>query len=219
MIEHFYKSIEGCFTFAEFYAYVAHEPFAHPSWHGVEVGALWGQSGACLGVELLNAQETRETVGIYTKIHLDLIEQSAHGATIMRNLEPLGVGHPVGVLSPMSSLHASTLYPDGSLAFVMLDADHTLAAVRADIAAWWPKIRRGGILAGHDFSHYYPGVMRAALEAFPRLNVWAGSLWPDETVHGKRRDDAENDLRARSATGEPVDFHPVWWVRKLGKEV
>ena len=106
------------------------------------------------------------------------------------------------------------MYTDNSLDFVMLDADHTLASVLADIAHWWPKVRAGGILAGHDFSHYFPGVMRAALEAFPRINVWAGSLWPDDTVTRQRRDEAEKDIRARSAHGGPDDFHAVWWVRK-----
>lgn len=40
---------------------------------------------------------------------------------------------------------------DGMLDFAFIDADHSLAAVRADIAAWWPKIKKGGILSGHDY--------------------------------------------------------------------
>ncbi len=40
---------------------------------------------------------------------------------------------------------------DASLDFVYLDADHTYSAVSADIAAWWPKVRVGGTLAGHDY--------------------------------------------------------------------
>jgi hypothetical protein len=40
---------------------------------------------------------------------------------------------------------------DGELDFVYLDADHTYEAVKADIAAWWPKVRVGGTLGGHDY--------------------------------------------------------------------
>ena len=51
----------------------------------------------------------------------------------------------------MLSLEAAVLIADGTLDFVYLDADHSYAAVKADIAAWWPKVRKGGILAGHDY--------------------------------------------------------------------
>jgi len=37
------------------------------------------------------------------------------------------------------------LFPD----WVYLDGDHT--QVDQDIAAWWPKIKRGGWLTGHDY--------------------------------------------------------------------
>ncbi len=40
---------------------------------------------------------------------------------------------------------------DASLDFVYLDADHTYSAIKSDIAAWWPKVRVGGTLAGHDY--------------------------------------------------------------------
>lgn len=35
--------------------------------------------------------------------------------------------------------------------FVFLDGNHSYDAVVADIAAWWPKVKAGGILAGHDY--------------------------------------------------------------------
>lgn len=40
---------------------------------------------------------------------------------------------------------------DETLDFVFLDADHTYAAVRRDLRAWWPKLRRGGLFCGHDY--------------------------------------------------------------------
>lgn len=41
--------------------------------------------------------------------------------------------------------------PDRSLDFVYIDANHRLEFVVADLAAWVPKVRRGGIIAGHDY--------------------------------------------------------------------
>jgi hypothetical protein len=209
MIEHFYKSIHGCFTFPDFYAFVAdgRREANAGGWHGVEVGALDGQSAACLAIELA----ARDWVKL--PFRLDLVELSANASKIRANLGP--VAAVLGAIhSPCSSVEASRNYADDSLDFVMLDADHTLQSVRDDIAHWWPKVRGGGILSGHDFSHYFPGVMRAALEAFPRLNVWRGSPWPDDSVGEPQRSEAERDLRARSAHGGSDDFHSVWWVRK-----
>lgn len=39
-----------------------------------------------------------------------------------------------------------------SFDFVFIDAEHTFDAVTADITAWFPLIRPGGLLMGHDFS-------------------------------------------------------------------
>ena len=49
------------------------------------------------------------------------------------------------------STTCAPLYPDGSFDFVYVDARHDYASAMEDIRAWWPKVRRGGILAGHDY--------------------------------------------------------------------
>lgn len=38
-----------------------------------------------------------------------------------------------------------------SLDFVFIDADHSYNAVKEDLAAWVPKVRKGGIVSGHDY--------------------------------------------------------------------
>lgn len=66
----------------------------------------------------------------------------------------------VAVLSPhrervsiirMESLSYAATVHDGALDFVYIDGCHQRAAVRADLNAWWPKVKTGGVLAGHDF--------------------------------------------------------------------
>ncbi len=46
---------------------------------------------------------------------------------------------------------ASAHLPSESLDFVYLDARHDFESVREDIAARWPLVRPGGMLAGHDY--------------------------------------------------------------------
>lgn len=42
-------------------------------------------------------------------------------------------------------------FQDGTLDFVYLDGDHRGEQVEKDLTLWWPKVKPGGILAGHDF--------------------------------------------------------------------
>lgn len=49
------------------------------------------------------------------------------------------------------SVEAAATVPDGSLDFAYVDANHRFEYVVEDIAAWLPKVRKGGIIAGHDY--------------------------------------------------------------------
>lgn len=57
---------------------------------------------------------------------------------------------------------------DSSLDFAYIDANHAESFVRQDIALWWPKIKPGGMLAGHDIlkcgKEVDAGIQRAVRE-------------------------------------------------------
>lgn len=68
------------------------------------------------------------------------------------------------------------------LDFVYIDADHRYEHAKADIAAWWPAIRPGGLLCGHDYldgfdGHTQFGVKQAVDEFFLGLARPATDLW------------------------------------------
>lgn len=46
---------------------------------------------------------------------------------------------------------------DGSLDFVFIDGNHQYPDVKQDIADWYPKVRKGGILSGHDYYNFASG--------------------------------------------------------------
>lgn len=52
------------------------------------------------------------------------------------------------------SVDAAASVPDGSLDLVYIDANHVYSAVLEDLAFWAPKVRSGGIVAGHDFRKF-----------------------------------------------------------------
>jgi|WetSurMetagenome_2_1015567.scaffolds.fasta_scaffold04766_2 hypothetical protein len=63
-------------------------------------------------------------------------------------------------------------YPDASIDLAFVDALHTYEDTRQIIEAYLPKIRVGGILAGHDYEPAkYPGVVRAVTELLPGASV------------------------------------------------
>jgi predicted O-methyltransferase YrrM len=62
----------------------------------------------------------------------------------------------------MHSLAAALqLAQEQPLDFVYIDGDHRFPAVIKDMLAYWPLIRSGGIMAGHDYDEDQPGVRDA----------------------------------------------------------
>ena len=47
---------------------------------------------------------------------------------------------------------------DSSLDFVYIDSNHEFEFVVRDLAAWIPKVRQGGIIAGHDYDARYKAI-------------------------------------------------------------
>jgi len=52
------------------------------------------------------------------------------------------------------SPEAAKRFSDGTLDFVFIDGNHLYENVSADISAWWPKLRAGGLMTGHDYGVY-----------------------------------------------------------------
>lgn len=69
-------------------------------------------------------------------------------------------------------------FPDHSVDFVYIRVGHDYSKVRAHILAWLPKVKPGGVIAGHDYDESHPGVMRAVREAFvPGAIETTGRSW------------------------------------------
>ena len=60
------------------------------------------------------------------------------------------------------SMEAVRDFEDNSLDAVYIDGNHRYDSVVADMAAWWPKVKDGGIVAGHD---YYENIALAVSNA------------------------------------------------------
>lgn len=96
-----------------------------------------------------------------------------------RNMEEAGVIDSIRPLK-MPSVAAAQLFADKTLDFVFIDADHTCDAVQADIAAWRPKIKSGGTLAGHDWNTY-GSVQQAVTAMLGQDFTVEGNCWIHES--------------------------------------
>jgi predicted O-methyltransferase YrrM len=74
-----------------------------------------------------------------------------------------------------SSENASALFEDEFFDMVYIDADHAYDSVKSDIKYWFPKVKQGGFIAGHDF--WLDGVLRAVHEMQQPFKMYSDSSW------------------------------------------
>lgn len=134
----------------------------------VEIGSWKGKSSAYMAVEIANSGKSIDFVcvdtfegGLEHINHPDL-----HNLYDVFNSNMSSLKNYYRDLR-MTSLEASKLFDDKSIDFVFIDAGHDYENVRNDILAWKPKVKDGGILAGHDYVYTWPGVIKAVDEMFP----------------------------------------------------
>jgi len=106
-------------------------------------------------------------------------------ATCAANLVAAGVSASVRLI-PASTQDAAQ-YWQGPIDCLYIDADHTYAAVLADLEAWVPHVRLGGLILGDDYGNpAFPGV-RMAWNYFAEdhdLTLSHGPAHPDiPTMH------------------------------------
>jgi len=161
-----YYELYGHFDFENAYDIIANN--LKPKDIFVEVGSAWGKSALYM-MEKLYAQN--KSIDFYC---IDIFTQ----AEDIDNLEfPFGNGKEYRMKFKNQTLYydfiynisnsyakafkpipirtysdlGANLFKDNSCKAVFLDAAHDYESVSKDLNAWWPKIKNGGILSGHDF--------------------------------------------------------------------
>lgn len=66
----------------------------------------------------------------------------------------------------MTSLEASLRVEDASLDFVFIDGAHDFDNVMLDVILWARKVKRGGIVSGHDYMHFTRSGVVEAVNAY-----------------------------------------------------
>lgn len=150
----------------------------------VEVGCYLGRSACCLG-DMIQKSGKKVTVlavdiwpspfihndgsGLIVECPFEIFYNNVRQADLAKIIIPIHT----------ESLRAATLVRNG-LACVFIDGSHDYENCAADIDAWMPKVRPGGIIAGHDYDGTFPGVIKAATEKLGnRLQIMNRSWFAD----------------------------------------
>jgi hypothetical protein len=97
--------------------------------------------------------------------------------TLHRNIIACGYEQAISLIVT-DSVTAATFFPDRSIDWVHLDARHDADHVRADIAAWLPKVKPDGWLSGDDYDAVkWPEVVRTVGEVLPSARPWSVMQW------------------------------------------
>jgi predicted O-methyltransferase YrrM len=177
VLQPLWKGIPGFFDFQAVY-----DEIAAGTKDGdvlVEVGCLLGRSACYLGdilkergikATLLCVDEWPALYGTGLKAQMECPFE-----TFYANVRQAGL---LDIVVPIRSKSARAAgFVKSNLDFVFIDASHEYEDVKSDIAVWLPKVRPGGIVAGHDFDGTFPGVVRAVTESFSGRFKIVGRSW------------------------------------------
>lgn len=167
----------------------------------VEVGCWKGRSTSYVapvcranGATLWCVDSWQGSRDAYAADYARLLAAEDVRAAFERNMAALGCAPRVLALD---SPAAARRFARRSADLVFLDASHDEGSVRADLEAWAPVVKPGGLLAGHDLAGSTPGVERA-LTRFCAARGLAWSRGPARLWHL-----ALPDRRASPGTASP----------------
>ena len=83
--------------------------------------------------------------------HNDDVDGEANYQSFMRKLNASDARGRVYVVRNLSTA-AAMMYPDEHFDWIYIDTLHTAPAVAAELRAWWPKLRPGGLMSGDDYA-------------------------------------------------------------------
>jgi hypothetical protein len=139
----------------------------------VEVGVYCGRSLSYIAPICREKNHALYAVDPFTGIAPG-VPQFVIRDALEQNLEALGLRDVVRIVAEPSA-SAAEYFADESVGLVMIDGRHDRASVMWDLRAWWPKLRSGGALLGHDFGD--PNVQSVLRDCFGAPDVVEGDVY------------------------------------------
>lgn len=168
------KAIPGYCNFHDFYDHMVAQLPGRA--RVVEVGCFKGSSLCYLGAKAKARQARIEVIGVDAGVGVTTdgsVPRLTDVFQLTENVKQCGLADTVSLMLGDSATIAS-YFKNHSLDWVFLDDGHHYNEVRTSAQAWFPKVRPGGWISGHDYGNPgWPQVQTAVDELF---NAPAGSL-------------------------------------------
>lgn len=143
----------------------------------LEVGSWKGKSIAFFAVEASNSGKNIECFSVDTwrgssehSNDPNIVNDTLY-EVFLSNIKP--IEHLVTPIRK-PSIEAAQDFENDSIEIVFIDAAHEYEPVKEDINAWLPKVRKGGIIAGHDY--LLPSVKKAVDEIFGNRVIFRNAM-------------------------------------------
>lgn len=156
---------ENWFNYSDVYKIIVDQ--AKDNSKFVEIGSWKGKSAAYMLVEIINSNKNIQLTSVD-----NWLAESVY-PIFLSNMSDFLKTPDLYQHIRESSVDGSKYFEDNSLDFVFIDACHLYECVMMDVEAWLPKVKKGGIIAGHDYNLDDPtnlehaGVIKAINELFP----------------------------------------------------
>jgi len=122
-----------------------------PFGKGVEVGTFKGEFSREIIKEWLGVLYMVDVWRPLGDEYLDASNHAQHASAYAETMENIKGSEDFGVMIRATSEVAADIFANESLDFVYIDANHAYDFVKQDIALWYPKVKKGGYLGGHDY--------------------------------------------------------------------
>lgn len=184
-MNHFYESVEGWFDPSDKLVYdIAIDKFKNEDIF-IEVGSFKGRSSSAMAVNIINSKKNIKfyCVDTWNGSEEHQKNQQYEDKDVVDNrlyevfLENTKSIKDYIIPIRKKSTEAAKDFADNSIAFIYIDASHDYENVKMDIETWYPKIKSGGILGGHDYM--WDGVRKAVNEFcdIHKLHIYSYTSW------------------------------------------
>ena len=103
--------------------------------------------------------------------------------------------YPNVTLLRETSMEAVKRFRDESIDFVYIDGNHQFKYVAEDIYEWHKKLKKGGVLCGHDYAYFNSRSPCGGCQAREIVDAWAKSFHLNFWVLGNYKRKHESDVR------------------------
>jgi hypothetical protein len=176
---------------------------------GVELGVFRGNFSKII---LDNWGGTLYLIDVWRSLsnreYNDISNQQSPNEVYSKTIENISRYENRAFMLRMSGNKAVNLFQDYSLDFIYIDANHTYESVKQDVHLWYPKIRLGGMISGHDYlpKHLFENESNKNIPIYDN-DIYMGSFGVNLAV--------DEFVKEYNLELNLIDeFYGTWWIIK-----